>query len=73
MKMVKIVGRTLMPDKDFQFELEPSMMKKSLSHHFFEQRQERSYSGCESQALLLNARNPQDDVIYGPELELRSR
>jgi hypothetical protein len=71
--MVKIVGKTLVADEDFQFELEPSMMTKSLAHHFFEQRKRKSYPGFDSQALLVNARNSQQDVIYGPDIEIKSR
>jgi hypothetical protein len=47
--MVKIENCTLVSERPFVYNIEPSMLAKSLFHHFLEQRENRGYPGFEEQ------------------------
>jgi hypothetical protein len=49
------------------------MLKKSLSNHFFGQRLKKSFPGTENETVIVNARNPDQDVMRGNDLEIKSR
>ena len=72
--MVTIVNKTLVNNNSpFVFNLEPWMLKKSLSNHFFGQRLKKSFPGTENETVIVNARNPDQDVMRGNDLEIKSR
>ena len=71
--MVKVVGKTLVADKPFDFSLEPRMLERSLTHHFLEQRSKRRYPGSLDQTVLVNARSPDKDCTIGRDIEDNSR
>lgn len=71
--MAKIVGKTLVALKPFEFSLEDEMLKKSLTQHFLEQRSIRSYPGHLDQAVIVNARYPEVDCMRGRDVEGPSR
>ena len=71
--MVKIVNKTLVCEKAYNFEADPSVLTKSLAQHFFEQRLVRSLPGYEDEAKVVNARNPDRDLLCGHQLEGFSR
>jgi hypothetical protein len=44
-----------------------------LSNHFFGQRLKKSFPGTENETVIVNARNPDQDVMLGNDLEIKSR
>ena len=71
--MVKIIGKTLFADHGFPYTIDPLMLAKSLTHHLLEQRKARSYPGSGDECVIVNAKNPDVDVLKANEVEDLSR
>ena len=81
--MATIVGKTIHSTKPYSFSIEPWMFTKTLSHLFFEKQLEKQMAvkngqngvavDTDADVLLVNARNPTDDILRTPDLEILSR
>ena len=81
--MATIVGKTIHSTKPYSFSIEPWMFTKTLSHLFFEKQLEKQLAvkngqngvavDTDADVLLVNARNPTDDILKTPDLEILSR
>ncbi len=62
--MAKVIDKTIISDKSYDFKVEPWMLKKSLAHHLFEQQAKRQFPGSENQVKINFDQMAISDVFF---------